>query len=106
MISKSVDILAINETRLDSSFSNTAVSIPGYFLERMDRNRNGGGVALYIRNSFNYENIQSLDENLELLCVKVIKPKAKPFIVGTWYRPPGSPNEIMHAFESTLERLE
>ena len=72
----------------------------------MDRNRNGGGVALYIRNSINYENIQTLDERLELLCIKVIKPKAKPFIVGTWYRPPGSPNEIMHAFESALERLE
>ena len=72
----------------------------------MDRNRNGGGVALYITNSINYENIQTLDERLELLCIKVIKPKAKPFIVGTWYRPPGSPNEIMHAFESALERLE
>lgn len=72
----------------------------------MDRNRNGGGIALYIRNSINYENIQPLNENLELLCVKVIKPKAKPFIVGTWYRHPGSPSEIMHASESALERLE
>jgi len=60
--------------------------------------RNGGGVALYIRNSIAYEIIQNLDEKLELLCVKVIKPKAKPFIVGTWYRPPGSTNEIMQAY--------
>lgn len=36
----------------------------------------------------------------------MIKRKAKAFIVGTWYRPPGSPSEIMHAFESALERLE
>ena len=41
MTSKSVDILAIDETHLDSLFSNTAISIPGYSLERMDRNRNG-----------------------------------------------------------------
>lgn len=84
MISKSVDILTINETRLDCPFSNAVISIPGSSLKRMDRNRNGGGVALYNRNSINYENIQTLDENLELLCVKVIKLKAKPFIVGTW----------------------
>ena len=45
-------------------------------------------------------------KKLELLCVKVIKPKAKPFIVGTWYRPPGSTNETMQAFESALEKLE
>ena len=88
------------------TITNTAISIPSYSLERMDRNRNGGGVALFTRSSINYENIQALDEKLELLCVKVIKPMAKPFIVGMWYRPPGSPNEIMHAFESALERLE
>ena len=92
MSSTPVDILAIKKTRLD-----------GYSLERMDRNRNGGGIALYIKNSINYEINQPLDENLELLCVKVIKPKAKPFIIGTWYRPPESPNEL--AFESALERL-
>lgn len=106
MISKPVDILAINETRLDCSFPDSAVSIPGYSLDRKDRNRNGGGVALYIRNSIAYEIILTLDEKLELLCVKVIKPKAKPFIVGTWYRPPGSTNEIMQAFGSALEKLE
>ena len=32
----------------------------------MDRDKNGGGIAPYIRNSINYENIQPLDENLEL----------------------------------------
>lgn len=76
-------MLAINETRLDFSFPNTAISIPGYSLVRMGRNRNGGGVTFYIRNSINCENIQPLDENVELLCVSGIKPKAKPFIVGT-----------------------
>ena len=98
--------LAVNETRLDCSISNTASGIPGYSLERKDCNRNGEGVAIYIRNSVNYESMPTLYEKLELLCVKVIKPMAKPFIVGTWYRPPGSTNEIMHAFGTALERLE
>lgn len=33
--SRPVDILAINETRSDFSFPNTAISIPGYSLKRM-----------------------------------------------------------------------
>ena len=49
----------------------------------------------------------SVRKGLTVLCVKLIKIKAKPFIVGSWYRNPGSPpREIMHAFESALERLE
>ena len=55
MHSKVIDILAINESRLCSSISNGEVSITGYILERNDRNRDGGGVALYIKNTINYE---------------------------------------------------
>ena len=71
MLSKTVDILAINETRLDSSIQNGEVSIPGYTLERKDRNRNGGGVALYIRDSINYKRLIDLpDDNMELISVE------------------------------------
>ena len=102
-ISQPADILAINETRLDSSVSNREISIPGYTLERKECNRTGAGVALYIKNSISYEYMPTLQEKqLEWLCVKVIKPKAKPFIVGTWYRPPGSTSETMSTFESLL----
>ena len=100
MLSKTVDILAINETRLDSSIQNGEVSIPGYTLERKDRNRNGGGVALYIRDSINYKRLIDLpDDNIELISIQVSKPKAKPFIVCTWYRPPGSTTELMNRFD-------
>ena len=36
MLPKTVDILAINETCLDSSIQNGEISIPGYTLERKD----------------------------------------------------------------------
>ena len=107
MLSKTVDILAINETRLDSSIQNGEVSIPGYTLERKDRNRNGGGVALYIRDSINYKRLIDLpDDNIELISIQVSKPKAKPFIVCTWYRPPGSTTELMNRFEDVLQKLD
>ena len=57
MNSKCIDILAVNETRLDDTISSGEVTVPGYALERNDRNRDGGGVALYIRNTINYERL-------------------------------------------------
>ena len=54
-------ILGITESKLDSSVTNAEVNINGYSIIRNDRNRNGGGVACYIRNDlcFNIKNIFS-----------------------------------------------
>ena len=38
------DLLALNETRLDSSISDGLVKIRGYDIVRKDRSRTGGGV--------------------------------------------------------------
>ena len=51
MNSKCIDILAVNETRLNDTISSIEVTIPGYALERNDRNGDGMGVALYIQNT-------------------------------------------------------
>ena len=78
MLSKTVDILAINETRLDSSIQNGEVRIPGHTLERKDRNRNGCGVALYIRDSINYKCLIDLpDDNIELISIQVTETESK-----------------------------
>ena len=53
MNSRCIDTLAVNETRLNDIISTGEVTVPGYTLERNDRNRYGGGVALYIRNTIN-----------------------------------------------------
>ena len=49
MQNKPFDILTLNETRLDDSVLDCEVEIPGYDILRRDRNRNGGGVSMYIR---------------------------------------------------------
>ena len=48
------DIICLNETRLDCSNDNSEVGIPGYDLVRKDRNRNGGEVAIYLRDTIPY----------------------------------------------------
>ena len=45
-----LDVISINETRLDQGILNSEICIPGYEIVRLDRNRNGGGVCFYIKN--------------------------------------------------------
>ena len=46
---KIVDLLFISETKLDISFRDSIFDVPGYKLERRDRNLHGSGIAAFIR---------------------------------------------------------
>ena len=45
-------MISITETWLDNSVSDAEINIENYTVVRRDRNRNGGGVCVYIRNDF------------------------------------------------------
>ena len=101
------DILCINETRLNKTIKNSEIGLQGYDLTRRDRNRNGGGVAIYVRNNISYmERSALVPENVEALCIEVKKPNAKPILISTWYRPPNSNSEILDFFEIFLQRID
>jgi exonuclease III len=100
-----IDILYINETWLDNSISSAEVEICGYEIVRRDRNRNGGGVAIYLCNNIPYvEQSDLIPENVEALCLEIRKPKSKPVLVSTWYRPPDSNIELLEWFEKYLKK--
>ena len=48
-----VDVLSLNETRLEPSITDNEIAIDGYNVVRQDHNREDGGVLLYISNSLN-----------------------------------------------------
>ena len=49
MQDKPFDIITLNETKLDTTVLDCEIGIPGYDVIKHDRNRNGGGVAIYIK---------------------------------------------------------
>ena len=49
------EIICVNETWLDNTVNNHEVELNGYDLVRKDRNRHGGGVAMFIRSMINYK---------------------------------------------------
>ena len=95
----SIDILAINETKLDESINSSELHISGYEFIRRDRNRNGGGVGFYIKSSNSY--VVRSD-----LTIEIRKPNSKPFLVATWYRPPSSSTDLFSSYESFIVKLD
>ena len=81
-------IIGISESKLDDSVLDCEVNICGYDLLRCDRNRNGGGVACYIRQNINYNKKDIFPDSIENIVVDILLPKTKPFTVCTLYRPP------------------
>lgn len=107
MANTPLDILAINETRLDESINDNAVALPGYNIIRNDRNRQGGGAPMYLK-----ENIAFVEKKdlrcvyLESLTIEVSAKFIQPFCVSTWYRPPGSDLDLFDKFDELLAKLD
>ncbi len=102
-----LDILALNETRLDDMLSDDLMSVHNYDLIRTDRNRQGGGVCLYIRSNLNYLNRNdSIPAILEAVCVEIHKPNSQPFIVASIYRSPSASSQYFSMIESFIDKLD
>ena len=69
---KTVDLLFISETKIDSTFRNSIFEVSGYKLERHDRNIHGGGWAAFIRTDIPARRRHDLEcKNLENIIYEV-----------------------------------
>ena len=58
---------------------------------------------LYKKNNIPYVGRQDLvSDDLEMICIEVNRKHSKPFLIGTWYRPPSSDIDIFNDFELFL----
>ena len=97
------DIFAINESKIDSSIPDSEINIPSYKSIRKDRNRNGGGVVIYVREQISFRDRNDLvSDKLEMICIEIEHPHSKPFLLSTWYRPPNSELNIINEYELFL----
>ena len=88
-LSTNAAIIAVTETWLDNTICDNEVCIPGYNIQRKYRDREGGGVCIFIRNNINFYRRSDIDkDDLELLAIDIMLPKSKPIRLGVEYRPP------------------
>ena len=80
----------MNETKIDDGISDNDIEIEGYIVNRKDRNRFGGGVAIYIQSTIQFtlrEDLKNLD--FETISVELNLPFTKSIVLTTLYRPEG-----------------
>ena len=83
--------MALTETWLNETDGDN-YNIKGYnFLQRKRKHKNGGGIALYIKEDIkvkirNYINDENNTESIESLFVEIQNPKGKNIIIGVVYR--------------------
>ena len=82
LIRNYLDILVIEETKLDPSFPDDQFFIEGYSKPyRLDRNRNGGGVIIYVREDIPSKLLNkhfftnNIEENREIIQEASLKRK-------------------------------
>ena len=66
-----MDVLAINETKIDSSVKDNEIYLPGFEVVRKDRSvngRSGGSVCIYLRSNINYHIRDDLCDD-QLACI-------------------------------------
>ena len=103
-----LDILALSETHLCPDIDDKELNIPAYILIRRDRNRFGGGVAIYVKDSLTHVVRTDIigDLIIESITIELKLTKQKPLLVTVWYRPPNSSLDTFRAFECMMQRLD
>ena len=107
MNNKEIHVLAINETRLDNSIPIPLITVQGYTWIYKHRNRFGGGIGFYIKDSINYRIRSDLnDPDIEILTIEIVTKNVKPFFITTWYRPPSDSIDSLYKFENCLQLID
>ena len=99
-----VDVLVISETKLDDSFPAGQFKIPGFASPfRLDRNQNGGGIIVFVRENIPVKYLSSEDKPIEAFFFELNFRKRK-WLVCCSYNP--NRNNIFNHLEALRKSLD
>ena len=103
---ESPDVICIVESWLSSEISDDELAIDKYQILRLDRNRHGGGVIMYVHCCLSPKVLFAGDNDLELLIVSV-SPEGSSCncCISLFYRPPSSSIEAFESLCTALQSL-
>jgi hypothetical protein len=62
---------------------------------------------MYIRSNLNFRIREDLaNYDLEIIINETYNPRSRPFLVGTWYRPPSSSQQLFTLFEEIIDKID
>ena len=102
------DIICMVESWLSTEISDSEISIQGYSVIRLDRNRHGGGVLIYVKYMFTYSLVFKGTDDLELIVVSFLctmHDTNPDFTLALFYRPPNSSSFVIDTLFTVLCNL-
>ena len=103
--SSNATVIGITETKLGNTVYDSEVTVDGYNIVPNDRNRNGGGIACYIRNNIYFNRKNCISDKIENIFIDLLFPKTKPISVGIIYKPP-SQSQFLQQIITEFEALD
>ena len=98
-----LDILLGKESHLDTSIFNSKIFPDFYNIYRKDRNRQGGGVFIMVKDNLPTSKIIS-ESPLEIVWTKV-HARSKDLIIGSFCCPPNSPPTVFDELAQNLDDI-
>ena len=100
------DVLILGESWLKKHTNDSAISLPGYNIFRVDKAiKRGGGVVIYVKSVFSVSILDSITRPnyYEFLSLKIqIGPS--PLVVVGVYRPPSAAADSIHALADLMSK--
>lgn len=105
-----MDVATITETKLNKSSSSNSLKITGYDFNRVDRNRNGGGVLTYISLTLSPTEVTFLQDKYNKLGIEVTVSRistrsVKLITILGVYRPPSARKDWFTTFNALLQEV-
>ena len=107
IIQGKIDILVITDTKTDSTFPLNQFSMQCYSKPyRFDRNRNGGGVFIYVREDISSRElkIHNTPEDIESIFVEINVIKTKWLFCGCYHPPSHSDQYFIENIGKALHK--
>ena len=106
LITDSVDILCIGESKLDESFLNSEIVLDGFKKPyRLDVSASSGGLLIYVKTNLPSKMINLYDFNKDIQCIAMeLNVSNKRYIILSIYRPPKQ--KIDYFLDSLSEGLD
>ena len=83
--SKVIDVIGLNETRLESKVPTLVVNIENYQIYPKDRNTAVGGVPVYVKETLpHFQRLDITDQDLEVVGIEITPKNAKSLVILCW----------------------
>ena len=107
LISGNLDILVVEETKIDDTFSDESIKIPGFKHKpfRRDRKLGGGGIVTYIREDIPSKRLDlvNVSNDIEVTFIELNLRKTKWLIVSTYLPPWQDKNYYFNSMAKALD---